>query len=54
METYSVRAASHAGRALFINDGEVFHQHYRGKKTDDELYQNIADTLTMITTGGDR
>ena len=54
MVTHSVRAASHAGRVLFIKDGEVFHQLYRGKKTDDELYQNIADTLTMITTGGDR
>jgi len=54
MVTHSVRAASHAGRVLFIKDGEVFHQLYRGKKTNDELYQNIADTLTMITTGGDR
>lgn len=54
MVTHSVRAASHAGRVLFIKDGEVFHQLYRGRKTDDELYQNIADTLTMITTGGDR
>ena len=54
MVTHSVRAASHAGRVLFIKDGQVFHQLYRGRKTDDELYQNIADTLTMITTGGDR
>ena len=54
MVTHSVRAASHAGRILFIKDGEVFHQLYRGRKTNDELYQNIADTLTMITTGGDR
>lgn len=54
MVTHSIRAASHAGRVLFIKDGEVFHQLYRGKKTTQELYQNIADTLTMITTGGDR
>lgn len=54
MVTHSVRAASHAGRVLFIKDGEVFHQLYRGRKTNSELYQNIADTLTMITTGGDR
>lgn len=54
MVTHSVRAACHAGRVLFIKDGEVFHQLYKGKKTSDELYQNIADTLTMITTGGDR
>lgn len=54
MVTHSVRAASHAGRVLFIKDEEVFHQLYRGRKTNSELYQNIADTLTMITTGGDR
>mgnify|MGYP003274562672 CR=1 FL=1 len=53
MVTHSVRAASHAGRVLFIKDGEVFHQLYRGKKSTEELYQNISDTLTMITTGGD-
>lgn len=54
MVTHSVRAASHAGRVLFIKDGEVFHQIYRGKRTTEELYQEIADTLTLITTGGDR
>lgn len=54
MVTHSVRAASHAGRVLFIKDGEVFHQIYRGGKSPEELYQNIADTLTMIATGGER
>lgn len=54
MVTHSIRAASHAKRVMFIKDGEVFHQIYRGRKTTQELYQNIADTLTMITTGGDR
>lgn len=54
MVTHSVKAASHAGRVLFIKDGEVFHQIYRGRRTGEELYQNIADTLTVIATGGDR
>lgn len=54
MVTHSVKAASHAGRVLFIRDGEVFHQIYRGNCTDDQLYQKISDTLTMIATGGDR
>lgn len=54
MVTHSVRAASHAGRVLFIKDGEVFHQLYRGRKTTQEFYQNITDTLTMIMTGGER
>ena len=54
MVTHSVKAASHAGRVLFIKDGEVFHQIYRGNNTNEELYQKISDTLTMLATGGDR
>lgn len=47
MVTHSVKAASHASRVLFIKDGEVFHQIYRGQCSDQELYQKISDTLTM-------
>lgn len=54
MVTHSVKAASHAGRVLFIKDGEVFHQIYRGNSTNEELYQKISDTLTAIATGGER
>ncbi|AFL98953.1 ABC-type antimicrobial peptide transport system, ATPase component [Desulfitobacterium dehalogenans ATCC 51507] len=54
MVTHSVKAASHAGRVLFIKDGEVFHQIYRGNSSNEELYQKISDTLTMLATGGDR
>ena len=54
MVTHSVRAASHAGRVLFIRDGEVFHQLYRGAGGETEQYQRITDTLTMLTTGGKR
>ena len=53
MVTHSVRAASRAGRVLFIKDGEVFHQIYRGDSTDDQLYQKISNTLTMLTMGGE-
>ena len=52
MVTHSVRAASTAGRVLFIKDGEVFHQLYRGNDTDEQLYQKISDTLTALATGG--
>ena len=52
MVTHSTQAASHAGRVLFIKDGEVFHQLYRGGITNDELYHKIADTLTVLATGG--
>ncbi len=54
MVTHSVKAASHAGRVLFIKDCEVFHQIYKGHHTRQELYQKISDTLTLLTTGGDR
>ncbi|MGN0342713.1 MAG: ABC transporter ATP-binding protein [Roseburia sp.] len=54
MVTHSVKAASHASRVLFIKDGEVFHQIYRGEHSNQQLYQMISDTLTMITTGGER
>lgn len=54
MVTHSTKAASHASRILFIKDGEVFHQMYRGNSTKEEMYQKISDTLTLITTGGDK
>ena len=53
MVTHSVKAASHASRVLFIRDGEVYHQLYRGDSTDQQLYQKISDTLTILATGGD-
>ena len=54
MVTHSVKAASTASRVLFIKDGEVFHQLYRGGASEREFYQAISDTLTMLTTGGDK
>ena len=53
MVTHSVKAASRAGRVLFIKDGEVFHQLYRGDTGDAGFYQMISDTLTMLQAGGD-
>ncbi len=52
MVTHSVKAASVASRVLFIKDGEVFHQIYRGLDSDEQLYQKISDTLTLLATGG--
>ena len=48
MVTHSVKAASRAGSVMFIRDGEVFHQIYRGNSTNEELYQKISDTLTLL------
>ncbi|WP_300398323.1 ABC transporter ATP-binding protein [Faecalicoccus sp.] len=52
MVTHSTKAAAHAKRVLFIKDGQVFHQIYRGEKTMDEMYQCISNTLTLLATGG--
>ncbi|WP_312645533.1 ABC transporter ATP-binding protein [Hydrogenoanaerobacterium sp.] len=52
MVTHSTRAASHAGRVLFIKDGVVFHQLYKGNMSNEEMYQKISDTLTVLATGG--
>ena len=52
MVTHSVRAASTAGRVLFIKDGEVFHQLYRGGRSEEQFYQEISGTLTLLATGG--
>ena len=53
MVTHSTKAASHAGRVLFIKDGQVFHQIYKGGNTNEQMYQKISDTLTLLATGGD-
>lgn len=52
MVTHSTKAASHAGRVLFIKDGKVFHQLYRGERSSEEMYQNISNALTILQTGG--
>lgn len=54
MVTHSVKAASQAKRVLFIKDGEVYHQIYRGDMTKEQMFGKISDTLTMIATGGDQ
>ena len=54
MVTHSARAASRSGRVLFIRDGEVFHQLYRGEESEELFYQKIVDTLTLLARGGER
>ena len=51
MVTHSTSAASHAKRVLFIKDGTVFHQIYRGDKSEQEMYESISLTLTRIQAG---
>ncbi|HIV20984.1 MAG TPA: ABC transporter ATP-binding protein [Candidatus Scatomorpha stercorigallinarum] len=53
MVTHSVKAASHAKRVLFLRDGEVFHQLYRGTQTAEQMFAHISDALTVIAQGGE-
>ena len=54
MVTHSTKAASNASRVLFIKDGVIFHQIYKGESTDQQMYQKISDTLTLLAQGGDK
>ena len=54
MVTHSAKAASCAGRVLFIKDGVVFHQIYRGENSNEGFYQKITETLTLLTKGGNK
>jgi len=52
MVTHSVAAASSASRVMFIKDGRIYHQVFRGNQTNEQLYQKISDTLTLLASGG--
>lgn len=52
MVTHSTRAASHAARVLFIKDGEIFHQIYKGELSNEDMFEKISNTLTLIASGG--
>ncbi len=54
MVTHSVKAASTANRILFLRDGDIFHQIYRGERTNEELFAVISDTLTTMARGGEK
>lgn len=53
MVTHSTKAASNASRVLFIKDGIIFHQIYKGSSSDTQMYQKISDTLNLLAQGGD-
>ncbi len=54
MVTHSIQAAKSAGRVLFIKDGNLFHQIYRGNATEEEMYRKIADALSVLQAGGEQ
>lgn len=53
MVTHSVKAASCAKRVLFIKDGTVYHQLYKGDASDEQFYKKISDSLTFVASGGE-
>ena len=53
MVTHSTKAASHASRVMFIKDGIIFHQIYKGNSTDTHMYQKISDNLNLLAQGGE-
>lgn len=53
MVTHSVKSASFASRVLFIRDGKIFHQIYKGNDTDLRFYEKISDTITLLASGGE-
>ena len=50
MVTHSVTAASHAKRTLFLRDGMIYHQLYRGNRSREEMFAEISNTLTVMTS----
>lgn len=50
MVTHSAIAASHAKRLLFIKDGQIFHQLYRGEKTREDFVDEIINATSVLLT----
>lgn len=53
MVTHSVKTASRASRVIFIKDGVLFHEIYKGNSNHNEMYQKISEALTLMQAGGD-
>lgn len=51
MVTHDAFSASYARRILFLKDGKLFHELYRGEKLRREFYHEILDVLSVL--GGD-
>ena len=54
MVTHSTMAASKASRVLFIKDGKIFYDLYKGDMTDEQMYKKLMDSQMMIVAGGEK
>ena len=52
MVTHSVKAASFSDRVIFIKDGVVFHEIYKGNSNNNEFMQRINESLSVINNRG--
>lgn len=52
MVTHSAMAASYAKRVLFIKDGDLFSQVYKGGDNKKEFFDKIVATLSVLSEGG--
>ena len=53
MVTHSAMAASRASRVLFIKDGVIYYDIYRGNLDSEEMYNKIVRTQMMLLSGGE-
>ena len=53
MVTHSTVAASRAKRVLFIKDGLIYNQLYRGDRSDQQMFELISETLTVMANRGE-
>ncbi len=52
MVTHSAYAASFASRVLFIRDGRIFSQIYRGNDDNHAFFDRIVSNLSLLSDGG--
>lgn len=53
MVTHSLKAASFSNRVLFIKDGRVYHEIYRGDNNNQEFMERIILAQNMLSNRGD-
>lgn len=51
MVTHSNIDASYANRVIFIKDGRLYHEIYRGEERQSEYQKRIADSLAILNNG---
>ena len=52
MVTHSSMAASYAKRVLFIKDGSIYSQIYRGEEDNHAFFERIVNNITVLSNGG--